>query len=87
LTATAGDPGRVAAVTRVAARVLMLDDIDPTTDLIAAGLIDSLTLVELLFALEQELDVVLSLEDLDEDSFRTIEGLAAFVAAAGERAA
>jgi acyl carrier protein len=41
------------------------------TDLIEAGLLDSLALVELLFEIEREFGVSLPLEELEVDSFRT----------------
>jgi acyl carrier protein len=52
---------------------------DDDTDLIAAGLIDSLALVELLLALEQQIGIEIPLEMLDIERFRTIERLAALV--------
>ena len=52
---------------------------DDDTDLIAAGLIDSLALVELLLALEQQNGIEIPLEMLDIERFRTIERLAALV--------
>jgi len=50
------------------------------TDLIETGLVDSLTFVEFLAQLEQELGVHVSLEDLEIDNFRTIASIARFVA-------
>lgn len=52
---------------------------DDDTDLIAAGLIDSLALVELLLALEQRIGIEIPMEMLDIERFRTIERLAALV--------
>lgn len=49
------------------------------TDLIESGVIDSLTLVELLFALEHAFGVSLPLDELDIDSFRSVERIGAFV--------
>jgi acyl carrier protein len=50
------------------------------TDLIEAGYIDSLALVELLFAIEREFSVTVPLDELDIDSFRTLESISALVA-------
>jgi acyl carrier protein len=47
-------------------------------DLIERGLLDSLTLIELLHAIEQEFRIEIPLE-LDIERFRTIERLAEFV--------
>jgi D-alanine--poly(phosphoribitol) ligase subunit 2 len=60
-------------------------------DLIDAGLLDSLALVELLFAIEQELGTQIPPDRLEIDRFRTLERLAALVtecrtAAAGDAA-
>jgi acyl carrier protein len=49
------------------------------TDLIDSGLLDSLALVELLFALEREFGVSIALEELDIDTFRTSRSIADFV--------
>jgi acyl carrier protein len=51
------------------------------TDLMETGLLDSLALVELLFHLEQELGVKISLERLDLDNFRSIARIADFFTA------
>ena len=49
----------------------------PTTDIVAAGLLDSLALVTLLFEVEREFDLTIPLEDLDIESLRTVERIAA----------
>jgi acyl carrier protein len=51
-------------------------------DLIDSGVLDSLALVELLFALEREFGVTIPLEELDIDSFRSVGSIADLVAAA-----
>jgi acyl carrier protein len=51
-------------------------------DLIESGTLDSLALVELLFGLEREFGISIALEELDIDSFRTVERIAGFVEAA-----
>ena len=48
----------------------------PDTDLIEGGLLDSLALVELLFALEHEFAVTIALDKLDIDEFRSIRSIA-----------
>lgn len=49
------------------------------TDLLDAGLLDSLSLVELLLQLEQEFGLRISLEDLSIDNFRSINSIAHLV--------
>lgn len=51
------------------------------TDLMQSGLLDSLALVELLFHLEQELGIKISLETLELENFRSIARIAEFIAA------
>jgi acyl carrier protein len=49
------------------------------TDVIDGGLLDSLKLVELLFALEREFDISIAMENLDIDTFRSVSRIADFV--------
>lgn len=51
------------------------------TDLMQSGLLDSLALVELLFHLEQELGIKITLESLELENFRSIARIAEFIAA------
>jgi D-alanine--poly(phosphoribitol) ligase subunit 2 len=56
----------------------------PTTDLIEAGLIDSLALVSLITELEAEYAIRFPLERFDVEDFRTLERMAAIVNATRE---
>ena len=49
------------------------------TDVIEAGLLDSLALVELLFEIEREFGVALPLDDLDVENFRTARRIGEFI--------
>jgi acyl carrier protein len=49
------------------------------TDLMETGVLDSLTLVELLFHIEQELGLKISLETLELDHFRSIARIADYL--------
>jgi acyl carrier protein len=51
----------------------------PSTDVIETGLIDSLSLVALLAEIEQRFAVRMPLEDLDIESLRSTETIAALV--------
>jgi acyl carrier protein len=53
---------------------------DPDADLLEGGVLDSLALVELLFAIEQELGIVVPAERLEVERFRTLARLAELVA-------
>lgn len=52
----------------------------PTDDLIEAGFLDSLALVQLVFAIEQEFAIEIPPDQLEVDRFRTLERLAELVA-------
>jgi len=58
-----------------------------TTDLIDAGILDSLGFVELIARLEQEFDIRISLENVGIDQFRSIKAISAFVSGVPESAA
>ena len=55
--------------------VIQRDVPNSDVDLIEEGLLDSLSLVELLFQIEQEFDVAVSLESLDLDDIRSVRGI------------
>jgi acyl carrier protein len=69
----------VERVLRLFGDELSIDVASPTTDLIETGLLDSLALVELIAAIEQEFQVDLALDALEIDAFRSVESIAAFV--------
>jgi acyl carrier protein len=66
-------------VQRLFVETLNVEVPSPDTDLIEGGLLDSLALVELLFALEREFAVTIALENLDIDTFRSVRRIAEFV--------
>ncbi len=70
----------LAELAGIFADVTGLEPPSPDTDLIESGVLDSLALVELLFAIEQELGVVIPAERLDVTRFRTLATLAELVA-------
>jgi acyl carrier protein len=56
------------------------DPPSPEADLVEGGILDSLALVELLFAIEQELGVEIPPDRLEVARFRTLVSLAELVA-------
>ena len=60
-------------------QTLNIEPPGPRADLIDGGILDSLALVELLYAIEQEFAILIPLNDFDVERFRTIERLAKFV--------
>jgi acyl carrier protein len=49
------------------------------TDLMEAGLLDSLTLVELMSSLEEEFGIAISFDEIELDNFRTVARITEFV--------
>ena len=54
----------------------------PDLDIIDAALLDSLTLVSLLFAIEQEFGIEIPLDSLEIDSLRTLSTMARMIESA-----
>lgn len=67
---------RIAAILR---DELKLNVPSAETDLLAAGLIDSLSLVNLIFHLEEAFSVTTTVDDLEPDNFATIASMTRFV--------
>ncbi len=74
------DQAIVSRIQRIFEEVLSISSPAPQTDIIEAQLLDSLTLVTLLFEVEQEFGLQIPLESLEIDDFRSIERIARFVA-------
>ncbi len=49
------------------------------TDLMESGLLDSLTLVELMASLEEKFGISISFDDIELDNFRSVDRIAEFV--------
>jgi acyl carrier protein len=64
-----------------------IDVPDTSTDLLDAGLLDSLALVTLIVALEETFGVQLPLDDFDVDHFRSIDAMSDFLSSVGARPA
>lgn len=69
-------------------RALFLDELhlelpSADTDLLATGLLDSLAFVELMLQLESRFGVVVRLDEIDLEQFRTVRSIARTVAASG----
>lgn len=67
------------AIQNIFADKLLLSGISPTTDLLDSGLLDSMTLVELLFNLEKQFGYNPNLADLDIENLRSIQRIADLV--------
>jgi len=60
---------------------LSVDVLSPEHDLIGAGILDSLMVVEVVLYFEQAFNVALSLEDLEIENFATVASMAALITA------
>ena len=76
-----------AQVAEVVSERAGIDVPDTSTDLLEAGLIDSLALVTLIVALEETFGVQLPLDDFDVDHFRSVDTMADFLASVGAQPA
>jgi acyl carrier protein len=74
-------------VTIVVTDVLQAQIPAAETNLIGAGLLDSLGFVEMIARLEREFAIRISLENIEIDQLSSIRAIAAFVAGARESAA
>ena len=76
-------PDLTARVRQVFLEALNIQVPSVDTDLVDTGLLDSLALVELLFAIEREFSVTVPLDELDIDNFRNVRRISELVAANG----
>lgn len=72
-------PGIHQKLIEMFARKLNLEVPSVDTDLVGTGLLDSLTLVELLAQLEESFGVSISIDDLELENFHSITSIAGFV--------
>jgi D-alanine--poly(phosphoribitol) ligase subunit 2 len=73
----------IAQLTDLVRDQLGVDVPSSDTDLVAAGLLDSLALVTLIVGIEDTFGCRLPLDDFDIDRFRSVDAMAAFLAEAG----
>jgi acyl carrier protein len=78
----AGDPGVSERVQQLFLETLNVQVPSEEADLIESGLIDSLALVELLFAIEREFSVSLPLDDLEIEHFRSVNRISEVIVGA-----
>jgi acyl carrier protein len=68
-----------AAVAEIVTGAMNLEVSGPDTDLVAAGQLDSLSLVDLLLRLEQRFGIAVSLDGVEIDDLRSIASIAGLV--------
>lgn len=81
------DQGVAERVERLFLEELNIEVSSREADLIETGVIDSLALVELLFAIEREFGVSFPLDELEPENFRSVNRISELIATVGERAA
>jgi len=74
-----GELDTLPKITAIFRERLKLDVPSPQTDLLQAGLMDSLTFVELLVHLEQEFGLTISIQNLEVENVRSLARIADFV--------
>jgi acyl carrier protein len=62
-------------------RTLTFHDPSPDTDLLTTGVLDSVTLVQLVAALEKEFDIMIPMDEVGVESFRSVAAIADLLAA------
>jgi acyl carrier protein len=70
-------------IIRLIREALTVEVPSPDTDLIDAGLIDSLALVSLITEIERDFGIELPMDDFDIEFFRSAEQIATYVATNG----
>ena len=65
---------------RLLAEKLFVELDSPDVDLLQAGVLDSLALIQLLLHLEQQFGIKIAVDELEIDDFRTITSIARLVA-------
>src|SRR5437867_10682550 len=80
-----GELDTLPKITAIFRDKLELDVLSPETDLLEAGLMDSLTFVDLLVHLEQEFGLTISIENLDVEHVRSLTRIADFVRSQRDR--
>jgi acyl carrier protein len=79
--AASPDPSLVTRVTTLIRDSVGLDVPDPTRELLASGLIDSLSFVALLAAMEQEFGISIDVDRIELTDFQSVERIARFITA------
>ncbi|MEX0647735.1 MAG: phosphopantetheine-binding protein [Balneolaceae bacterium] len=62
-------------IEQVICTTLLIENVSPREDLFEAGYLDSLGIVSLIVALEEEFQISLSMENLDLEEFRSVESI------------
>lgn len=65
--------------TQIVCKALTIDKIDETTDLFEEGLLDSLSLMQLMVELEEGFEINIAPEELDIDDYRSIKSISMMV--------
>jgi methoxymalonate biosynthesis acyl carrier protein len=77
-----GEPAPIEQMIQLFLYELDVDVSDPDVDLIEEGLLDSLMLVELIVHLEDRYGIVVALDDLELDHFRSLRRVSQFISTA-----
>lgn len=70
-------------ITKLFSEKVHIEAPSPDTDLMETGLLDSLTLVELIVGLEEEFGIKIPFDEVDLENFRSVSRIAEFVSYQG----
>jgi methoxymalonate biosynthesis acyl carrier protein len=76
------DPARFREPVQALLRKLTFQEPGPDTDLLATGLLDSVTLAQVVAALEREFEMEIVMDEVGVESFRSVTAIASLVASA-----
>jgi acyl carrier protein len=76
-----GDPNLVQAIQSLCLEKMSIRIDAADADLFAVGALDSMTLVQLILHLEEHFGLTLPMEELETESFRSLDAIAQLVAA------
>ncbi|MEX0608709.1 MAG: phosphopantetheine-binding protein [Balneolaceae bacterium] len=66
-------------IQEVVSETLLVEDITSQDDLFELGYLDSLSIVSLMVAIEEEFSISLSLETVDLEEFRSVESICTLI--------
>lgn len=62
-------------ITSIVCKTLTLESIEFEEDLFDSGLLDSLSMIQLMIALEEEFDIRIEPEELDFEDYRSVQSM------------
>jgi len=73
------NPNMLEKISAVVKETLTIDNIGYDTDLFESGVLDSLSLIQLMMELETSFDITISPEELDVEDYRTVRNMSEMI--------